>query len=112
MLIIIGTAGSREKNIVSGTTPAVNNSSTASNTPYPGIITAPCPYINNDVAPHQFAISQSPRQTAQPLLKGKIRNRKEDRQSRKRGDEYRSKSGALHKPSEMKNYIPLPTFEP
>jgi hypothetical protein len=32
MLIIIGTAGSREKNIVSGTTPAVNNSPTTTNT--------------------------------------------------------------------------------
>jgi hypothetical protein len=32
MLIIMGTAGSREKNIVSGTTPAVNNNPTTTNT--------------------------------------------------------------------------------
>jgi hypothetical protein len=32
MLIIIGTAGSREKNIVSGTTPAVNNNPATTNT--------------------------------------------------------------------------------
>src|SRR5580704_744880 len=32
MLIIIGTAGSREKNIVSATTPAVNNNPTITNT--------------------------------------------------------------------------------
>src|SRR6202050_276376 len=32
MLIIIGTAGSREKNIVSGITPAVNNNPTTTNT--------------------------------------------------------------------------------
>src|SRR5271170_5093650 len=34
MLIIIGTAGSREKNIVSGITPAVNNSPTTTNTTF------------------------------------------------------------------------------
>jgi len=32
MLIIIGTAGSREKNIVSGITPAANNNPTTTNT--------------------------------------------------------------------------------
>src|SRR5205809_742189 len=32
MLIIIDTAGSREKNIVNGTTPAVNNNPTTTNT--------------------------------------------------------------------------------
>jgi hypothetical protein len=32
MLIMIGTAGSREKNIVSGTTPAMNNNPTRSKT--------------------------------------------------------------------------------
>src|SRR5262249_10357837 len=34
MLIIIGTAGSREKNIVSGITPAVNNNPTTTNTTF------------------------------------------------------------------------------
>src|SRR5208282_952674 len=34
MLIIIGTAGSREKNIVSGTTPAVNNNPTITSTTF------------------------------------------------------------------------------